>query len=340
MLDTLLPVTLILGAIDPVHFSISVPSILDIAAYVIVTTFPVELSVPMFFVVEIVTRVLVAFWIRFLLFPFAFTVFHSLLEFAYVLSTGLPFVDAVTIRFAIQILPGVLVLVCEVVCTLTILERSRPLSLVLVAVCPLMYSISPDFVVTPLTHVRVIEEAFPDTEAVFAALDPFTVVRFSMVPSIMTFPVRLVVHECSFVDVTGLISFVALTIPFVGEPLSFIDPPVLGSQHSEAFSMSLGNVQLPSIGGSLVPLNNKVFLISQSLIIKYVRDHFVFGGDRVLIILLRVLSFRRFWQLKQRLLFFFLLLFFWTVDSWFLVSLSFEFRVTNFIYLSSAHDFS
>jgi len=76
----------------------------------------------MFFVVEIVASVLVALWDLFILFPFTLAMFHSLFEFTDILGARLPFVDPVAIRSTVQILPGVLVLVCEVICTLTILQ--------------------------------------------------------------------------------------------------------------------------------------------------------------------------------------------------------------------------
>lgn len=142
-----------------------------------------------------------------------------------------------------------------------------------------MHSVAPDFVVTPLTHVRVVENALPDSEPILAALDPLPVVSLSMEPGIMALAVRLVVHESSLVDVTGLISFISLTISFVSKPLSFIDSAVLGGQHAKAFSLPFSNVQLTSINSRLISLDNKIFLVSQSLIIKYVRDHLVFGGD-------------------------------------------------------------
>jgi len=84
MLDTLLPLALIYGAICPEHFSITISFIVNIVALVDIAALPIEHTVAVFTVLRVLTIVLVARSDINLFFPLAFAMFEAFFEFAHV----------------------------------------------------------------------------------------------------------------------------------------------------------------------------------------------------------------------------------------------------------------
>jgi hypothetical protein len=130
---------------------------------------------------------------------------------------------AVPIRAPIEVLTRIHIFIRKIVSSLSILERPCPLAFIFIAVEPLMDSVAPDLVVSPLTHVRVILKAFPYAKTVFRGLNPFAIIDFSVGPSVNSLAMRFVVHEGASIDITILVSLIPLPILFIFKPLSFIN---------------------------------------------------------------------------------------------------------------------
>ena len=227
MLNSVLPVAFVNLTIDPVHLAITVSEVVRVAADVVIATLPAEFAFTVLLVIQVVAFVLIALRVRLLLQPMTFSILLAFLEVSGVDGARLPLVLAITVRLSILVLTSICVLVCKVVCSLSIFERCSPLSFVLVTVGPLMNTIAPDFVISPLAHVTVVVETLPDSETVLAALNPFAVVDFSTGPCVNTFSVRLVVEVAAQVLRTILIDFKALPASLVILPLSLVEPSAL-----------------------------------------------------------------------------------------------------------------
>lgn len=90
-----------------------------------------------------------------------------------------------------------------------------------------MYSVAPDFVVSPLAHVLIIAESCPNSEPVLAALDPFAVVDFSVGPSVDSLSVGLIVQKGTQVFSSCLVQFKSLANSLVVLPLAFVDSALM-----------------------------------------------------------------------------------------------------------------
>ena len=84
MLHPSLPVSLVRTTVGPKHFTESMPHIVVVCPYVVVTALPPEMALAMLLVVEVLTLVLVAVRIVFELLPRALAMLLALVELAYV----------------------------------------------------------------------------------------------------------------------------------------------------------------------------------------------------------------------------------------------------------------
>mgnify|MGYP007055470805 CR=1 FL=1 len=102
-----------------------------------------------------------------------------------------------------------------------------------------MDSVPPDLVVSPLSHVGVILETLPNTEAIFGSLDPLTVIDFSVSPSVDAFSMRLIVHEGTPIDISVLVRLESLAIFLIFEPLTFVYALSIMDKDSKTLSFVL-----------------------------------------------------------------------------------------------------
>jgi len=105
-----------------------------------------------------------------------------------------------------------------------VLEVVRPLTLILVAVFPKVYSVPFCLRVLPLSNIAVSMDSSPNSMTLFLALPPFAVVNLPFDPFIDPLPLSLVVLEFPLVNVARLISFISLTTPLIAFPFTFVHP--------------------------------------------------------------------------------------------------------------------
>ena len=133
-LNALVPLTLVLAAVDPLHGSPAVSNVILEVARVLVAHLPSELAVAVFLVIFVLTLELVEFAglrrIRGQLLPLALALLEALLKVSTVLVAVRPQILAIALRKASRILASVLVSVSKEVCAVTVSETGFPLALV------------------------------------------------------------------------------------------------------------------------------------------------------------------------------------------------------------------
>jgi hypothetical protein len=102
-----------------------------------------------------------------------------------------------------------------------------PFSLVLVAIGPLVNTVTVSFVLVPLTHVGVAIVTLPDSIAVFDSFAPFPIISLSINPGVEAFAVNPSVSVITHVSVTVTEFLVSLSVTFIEQPASFINPSIV-----------------------------------------------------------------------------------------------------------------
>ena len=113
ILDALYPLTLVARAVLPVHFSVTVPLIVSVAALVEIATFPGELAHSILLVVVVVALVHVAVLCVEALTPLTLSVLEAILKFTNVNTAILPLILACTLWLTTSVGAGKHVAICE-----------------------------------------------------------------------------------------------------------------------------------------------------------------------------------------------------------------------------------
>jgi hypothetical protein len=193
-----------------------------ILAYILVSAFPLEKSLPVLLVVEVLSLVGVA-AMGSRLFPLSVPLFEPRFELAGVVAAIAPRVLPEALRFSILVLPYVDVAVCEEIWTISMSQALDPLSFILVAITPFMNAIAVWLAVFPLAHVGLTIIGFPDSIACFRSLIPFSIVNLSRFPGIDSFSMRLTSLVLALVEVSTLgKEFKSASISHIVYPLTFI----------------------------------------------------------------------------------------------------------------------
>ena len=221
VLDATDPFSMVATPISPVHLSVPVSFIFLVLAFVDVTTGPLENSIAMFSVVEIVTLIAVALGTSSTS-PLSFAFFHSSFEVADVAGTIGPSVLALPVRLSILVLARVRVSIYEYVRSGAVLKTEEPFSLVPITVLPGVDSISVCLALVPLADITVVEETTPDAVAVLESRVPLSIVDFAVDPSVDTLPICLPHLEVAIVRISVWVALKTLPVPQVFLPAAFI----------------------------------------------------------------------------------------------------------------------
>lgn len=124
-----------------------------------------------------------------------------------------------------------------------------------------MHSITIGLVVPPLSCVRVFIVALPNSESMLLRLDPLAIVHLPILPEVNSFPVGLVVYECSFIDVAIFVNFIPLSVSLVVLPLALIDSSAVVSLNSKPMPLLSLFIYLTPVSCILVPFHAKILLI-------------------------------------------------------------------------------
>ena len=80
MLDTVLPLTLVDGAIDPIHLTITMAFVPPISTHISIATLPVKLALTMLLVLKVVSGILIAIDLPVIFLPFPLALLHTIAE--------------------------------------------------------------------------------------------------------------------------------------------------------------------------------------------------------------------------------------------------------------------
>lgn len=98
---------------------------------------------------------------------------------------------------------------------MSVLEAGLPLSLVAVAVLPLVDAVAVGLGVLPLSYVGVAKDTVPYPVAFLDAVAPLPIVDLAVCPVVDTAPVCLAALEVSLVPVAVLVPLVSLAMAHV-----------------------------------------------------------------------------------------------------------------------------
>ena len=146
MLESLIPLTLVVRAVVPSHLSGALSQIHMIAAFIHVAALPGERTFSMLHIIP--KLALIHITVRAPIFlPFSETILDAMSELSSVCSTILPFIGAKTVRFTVFILASKLITIFKNVCAFASLETVDPFAFVLISILPLMNAIAVDFAI-------------------------------------------------------------------------------------------------------------------------------------------------------------------------------------------------
>lgn len=274
MLQALAPLTLVVGAIFPLHLTEAFSEIHPVVALISISALPDKDTRTVLHIIEEVSLILVAIWST-IFPPLTSTVFDPVGEVADIRSPVLPFVAAETVWFTRVVVTSVGVSICEQLSTLAIFQIVFPFTFVPVAILPLMDTVAVNFATTPLSDVGFAVDTLPDAEAVFDTLLPFTIVDFVVRPRENTLSVRLVVQILTNVLRAVREKLIPSAIALIILPLALVHPSIVVDEDAEA--LALPRKQSASIESILSPFDAKLFRLLDLIIFKELGDHFVLG---------------------------------------------------------------
>ena len=97
------------------------------------------------------------------------------------------------------------------------------------------------FAFVPLTDVTVVEEATPDAVAMLQASCPFTVVDFSIDPSVNAFSIGFSHFKIAIVAVACWVPLESFTMTKVFVPLTFILTAISILHHASTMALSINH---------------------------------------------------------------------------------------------------
>jgi hypothetical protein len=97
-----------------------------------------------------------------------------------------------------------------------------PLPFVSITITPDVDAVTLGSIVEPLTYIRFILDALPDSIALLDAPSPFTVVDLSIIPRINTFTVGFALFVMALEKVSSCEKLIASTMPLVFTPFPLI----------------------------------------------------------------------------------------------------------------------
>ena len=150
------PLALITATVCPIHLSVAISFIFFVLTLVDVSTGPLEHSIPVLSITQVVTFIAVTLRAAGAA-PLPLAFFHSSLEVAHVARAIRPGVLTFSVGFTIDVLTCVGVAVHENVSACAMLQTPVPFAFIPVAVLPCVHAVAVGFTLMPFANVTVIE---------------------------------------------------------------------------------------------------------------------------------------------------------------------------------------
>lgn len=124
--------------------------------------------------------VLITIWVELIFLPLASSLLLAVEVFSAVDGAVAPLVLAEATRKSFFVLTRIHISIGEEIRALPMFESVLPLTLILIAVLPLMSSVPHGLIVPPLAHIVIVVNSLPNTVACFAAVGEVAVVGFTI----------------------------------------------------------------------------------------------------------------------------------------------------------------
>ena len=238
MLNTADPFTLIHTSICPEHLTITLPLILIIVPFINITTSPSKNAFAMLSVVYVISFIHITILNIPRTPPFTFSMLFASGKVASINLACGPDVLAFAVRFSICVLTSIHISISKAISPLSMLQAHLPLALIPVTIWPQMDTITMSLGRGPLSDIRIILYAFPDTVSLFYALIPLTIINLPISPGINTFSMCFSKFKLTKIGVAVWIPFETFAVSKVLLPKSLIlsSIPIFHNTFSMAFS--------------------------------------------------------------------------------------------------------
>lgn len=265
MLYSLLPVPFVASTVCPVHFSVAMPQVFKIMAFVDVASGPAEYPVPTLLIVDVLPLVLVTF-ARSLL-PHSMSMPQTILKVPFEEGLVGPGIFPITIGLSVDIVADVFVAVCEFFYSFSMLEAGFELSFVLVSVDPRVNTITVGHSELPFADVRVTPRTCPHARPMLLSVYPHSLVDFVVGPSERSEPLWLAINEAASVLRAVRKSFVTFAMLGSALPFSFINSSGLIEHDTQALPLIVHD--LAEVIASFVALYFYVFRLAQPFDVEF-----------------------------------------------------------------------
>jgi hypothetical protein len=163
-----------------------------VISFVVIAWFPNKNAVSMLHICNECASVVVA--VRSLILPpFSFSMFEPVFKLPCIRCAVSPFISALTVRLTFAVHTLKWISVCKNISSVPVLEWIEPLSFVFVPVFPNMNYPTLNMAWIPLSDVALALFAFPDSNALFYAFLPLTVVNFTILPCVYSFSMCFII---------------------------------------------------------------------------------------------------------------------------------------------------
>lgn len=268
MLNAFDPLSLVAGAVRPVHLAVALALIILVFALVRVSAGPLELPKATLLVVNVVAFVGVALGATRAA-PLTFPVLHAFHHVAYVSGSRFPSVLAFSMRFPVDVVSCVGISVNKQIGASAVLETHVPLALVPIALLPSVNAIAMRLAIFPFANVAVVVNASPNSVPLLQSLVPLAIVDFTVGPGKDPFPVGLAFSEIAIITISVWIPFESFAAADINLPPAFILPTICVLHHTYSLAPTINHgSQKNSLGE---PSLLKVIVFLQLFEVNFVR---------------------------------------------------------------------
>lgn len=159
MLYPIEPLSFVITSIAPIHLTESTAQIFLIVSFVDITTSPSKNSVPVLFILQVLSFVLITVSSSFL--PHAVPLPQTISEASFEVAAVSPIVLSVSIWFSTSVLSLVKIPICKFLCALSVFQASFEVSFITISIDPNMDSIAFCLPHSPLTNIAIAFHSSP-----------------------------------------------------------------------------------------------------------------------------------------------------------------------------------
>lgn len=211
-----LPLSLVPTTITPVHLTETMSHIFRICTFVYISTWPAEYPIALFFILPVLTLVLISISCSF--FPHTMTIPHPHLEITFKITSIRPEILSIPMRLAIHVLTFIQITICKLLSAFSLFQTLFKIPLIPIPINPNMNTISISFTHPPLPYITIPLGSLPHPTPMFQSVNPFSLIKLTIRPTIFTYSLwfAINIHTCIYTSVWKLLvpfSLLVITLP-------------------------------------------------------------------------------------------------------------------------------